>query len=107
MNILIIILTIIIFLLIVILFFPKKNDEFDDMNKFKPFYYNNINSHSDYINRFYYPYNYPTYFKLGEINVDNGPNKKYDKYINKLNNDHLNKKISDYNYSCPCQKLSN
>lgn len=97
---------VIIFLLIVI-FIIKNTDNFDNINKFKPFYYNNINSHSDYINKIYYQNNYPTFFKLGEVNVDYGPNKKYDKYINSLQNKHMDDKISNFNYSCPCQKLSN
>jgi hypothetical protein len=86
----------------------KTSDNFKSINKFKPFNFGNINSSSDYANRnYYYSYNYPTFFKLGEIDVDFGPNKKYDKYLNTLHNRHMKEKISNYNYSCPCQKLSN
>lgn len=99
----------IILLLIVVLFSIKKSDNFKSINNFKPFYYGNINNSSDYTytNRNYYPTNYPTFFKLGEIDVNVGPNKKYDKYLNALHNRHMNERISNFNYSCPCQKLSN
>jgi hypothetical protein len=97
----------IILLLIVVLFSIKTSDNFKSINKFQPFYYGNINSQSDYTNRNYYPYNYPTFFKLGEINVNAGPYKTYDKYLNALHNRHMNERISNFNYSCPCQKLSN
>jgi hypothetical protein len=72
------ILTILVFTVIL---FNKKNinDNFKSINRFTPFYYGNINSSSDYANRnYYYPYNYPSFYKLGEINVEFGPNKKYD-----------------------------
>jgi hypothetical protein len=93
---------ILLFVIIIIsIFFYKYN--FDSIDNFKPFYYGRINTPSDYYSR----NNYPTYFKMGEIDVNIGPNKNYDKYLNSLHNKHMNERISNFNYSCPCQKLNN
>ena len=51
--------------------------------------------------------NYPSAFKLGEIDWDNRPYRNYDEYVNKLHNRHMEEPISRYNNSCPCQKLEN
>ncbi len=72
-----------------------------------PFGYGNINKQTSYIDRSFGNWNYPSYYKLGEINVDSYLNNNYDKYLAKLNNSHYNKPLSKYNYSCPCQKLEN
>jgi hypothetical protein len=95
-------------LVLIILFSYKTNDNFKSINNLKPFYYGRINSPTDYIDRSYnYQSNYPTYFKLGEVDFNIGPNKNYDKYLSTLHNKHMKERISNYNYSCPCQKLSN
>ena len=71
--------------LLFLLFLLNNSDNFESINNFRVSDYGYINNNSDYANR----YNYPTYFKLGEINVDSGPKKKYDKYINALHNRHM------------------
>ena len=100
--------SILLFFLVLIILFSYKTDNFKSINNFRPFYYGRINSPTDYIDRSYnYEPNHSTYFKLGEIYVDIGPNKNYYKYLNTLHNRHMKEKISNYNYSCPCQKLNN
>jgi hypothetical protein len=70
---------------------------------FQPFSYGNINNDSSYFDKSNLLV-YPTAFKMGEINIHH---RNYDKYLNKLNNNYLNKKISKFNDSCPCQKKEN
>ena len=90
MNILLIIflLFLLIIILILILNSIDNFDNFESTYNFNPFSYGNLNNSSDYIDISQY-YNYPTYFKLGEIYVDEGPKKRYDKYLNALHNSRM------------------
>lgn len=88
---------IIIFILLVILFLLKTTDNFISINNFRVFDYGNINNNSDYKYRNQNNHDYLTFFKLGEINVDSGPYKNYDKYINALHNSRMGYSDSFYN----------
>jgi hypothetical protein len=81
---------ILLFIIIILIIYFKTNklDRFTN-NTFKPFNINKINIPSDY----YYTNiinPYPIYFKQGEIDVNKlSEQKKYDKYLIKLNNNYL------------------
>ncbi len=85
-------------ILIIVIIYCYNKDTFSNVSPFRPFYVNRINQVNDRINN--YPYWYPTFFKLGEVNVDNGINRNYDTYLKNLHNEHLSKKISNNNTEC-------
>ena len=69
---------------------------------FRPFgannYQKNESSKNNYINYFI-----PSYFKMGEVNVDSGSNKNYDKYLNNLYNSHLDdNSCTVHTHNCSC-----
>ncbi len=79
---------------------------------FYPYLYDRINSPT--YNNYAPPKTYVDYssngvnvYKLGEINLDNNPNKLYNNYLSNLHNAHMDEKINPYNNSCACQKVSN
>jgi hypothetical protein len=79
----------------------------NNSENFNPFgannYQKNESSKNNYINYFI-----PSYFKMGEVNVDSGSNKNYDKYLNNLYNSHLdNSSCSVHTHNCNCNSNSN
>ena len=97
---------IIIGILIILILLWKKSENF------YPYLYNRINNPS--FSTYAPPKTYVDFstngtniYKMGEIHLDNNPNKLYNKYLSNLHNMHMNKEISNYNNSCPCQKINN
>jgi len=89
---------------VIILIIIDKKESF--IGSFSPFSINKVNNPNNYIDRSYYINGglYAPYFKLGETNIDNTPNREYDMYLKKLHNKHLSRKILKINTQCSsCQ----
>lgn len=89
---------------VIVLIIIDKKEKF--IGSFSPFSVNKVNNPNNYIDRSYYINGglYAPYFKMGEINVDNKPNRKYDMYMKKLHNKRLSHQIPKVNTQCnTCQ----